>query len=50
MKKFRKYKFKNFQALETFFENKIFPLTNIKSKVIGLTIYVWDKTKKKEAA
>ena len=51
MKKFRKYKFKTFQALETFFETKIFPLTNVKSKVIGKTIYVWDKQPKaKEAA
>ena len=46
MKKFKKYKFKTFKALENFFETKILPLENIRSKVIGKTIYVWEKTKK----
>ena len=45
MKKFKKYKFKTFKALENFFETKIFPLKNVRSKVIGKTLYVWDKTK-----
>tara|TARA_X000000950_G_C13906566_1_gene657113 strand:+ start:2378 stop:2551 length:174 start_codon:yes stop_codon:yes gene_type:complete len=45
MKKLRKYKFKTFQSLENFFETKIFPLKNVRSKVIGKTLYVWDKTK-----
>ena len=45
MKKFKKYKFKTFKALENFFETKILPLENISSKVIGKTLYVWEKTK-----
>tara|TARA_R100000458_G_C8173145_1_gene172877 strand:+ start:385 stop:531 length:147 start_codon:yes stop_codon:yes gene_type:complete len=48
MKKFKKYKFKTFKALENFFEKKILPYKNNRSKVIGKTIYVWEK--KKEAA
>ena len=46
MKKFKKYKFKTFKALENFFETKILPYKNNRSKVIGKTIYVWEKTKK----
>ena len=46
MKKFKKYNFKTFKALENFFETKILPLENISSKVIGKTLYVWEKTKK----
>ena len=45
MKKFKKYKFKSFKKLENFFETKILPYKNNRSKVIGKTIYVWDKTK-----
>ena len=44
-KKYKKYKFKTFKALENFFENKILPLENTSSKVIGKTLYVWEKTK-----
>ena len=46
MKKFKKYKFKTFKALENFFETKILPLENIRSKVIGKTLYVWEKKRK----
>ena len=45
MKKFKKYKFKTFKALENFFETKILPLENTSSKVIGKTLYVWEKKK-----
>ena len=45
MKKFKKYKFKTFKALENFFETKILPLENVSTKVIGKTLYVWEKTK-----
>ena len=43
MKKFKKYKFKTFKALENFFEKKILPYKNYRSKVIGKTIYVWKR-------
>ena len=46
MKKFKKYKFKTFKALENFFETKILPLENTSSKVIGKTLYVWEKKRK----
>ena len=43
MKKFKKIKFKTFKALENFFEKKILPYKNYRSKVIGKTIYVWKR-------
>ena len=46
MKKFKKYKFKTFKALENFFETKILPLENVSTKVIGKTLYVWEKKRK----
>jgi len=46
MKKFKKYKFKTFKKLENFFETKILPKNNVSSKVIGKTLYVWEKKRK----
>ena len=45
MKKFTKKQFPTFKKLEKYFETKVLPKKNIRSKVIGKTIYVWKKPK-----
>ena len=44
-KKYKRYEFKTFQALEKFFINKILPQKNISTKVIGKVLLVWKKRK-----
>jgi len=44
-KKYKRYEFKTFQALEKFFTNKILPQKNISSKVIGKVLLVWNRKK-----
>jgi len=45
-KKYKRYEFKTFQALEKFFINKILPQKNIHSKVIGKVLLVWNRKRK----
>ena len=48
VKNFRKKKFTTYSALEKYFTKKILPQKNKSSKVIGKTLFVWDKKPKNE--
>jgi len=45
-KNYKRYEFKTFQDLETFFIKKILPQKNIHSKVIGKVLLVWNRKRK----
>jgi len=46
VKNFRKYKFATYSALEKYFLKIILPQKNKSSKVIGKTLFVWDRKRK----
>ena len=49
VKNFQKKKFTTYSALEKYFTQKILPQKNKSSKVIGKTLFVWDKKPKEQS-
>ena len=49
VKNFQKKKFTTYSALEKYFTSTILPQKNKSSKVIGKTLFVWDKKPKEQS-